>query len=64
MCACVCVFGFGIVFFFFLCLFVTSGVTHVCIFHVKEAFSPTERAIHPNTHKQRCQRAQEESQGV
>ncbi len=63
MCVGVCV-SLVLGLFFFLCLFVTSGVAHVCIFHVKEAFSPTKRAIHSNTHKERCQRAQEESQGV
>lgn len=56
-----CGFVFGIV---FLCLFDTSGVAHVCIFHVKEAFSPAKHATHSNTYKQRCQRAQEESRGV
>ena len=35
----------------FSCPFVISGVAHVCLFHVKEAFSPPKHAIHPNTYR-------------
>jgi len=47
----------------FSCLLVISGVGHVCMFHVKETFSPPKHAI-LSKHKQRCQRAQEKSQEV
>lgn len=51
-------------FFFFLRLFVTSGITHVCIFHVKEQFPLVKHAVHRYTHTYNVEMAVEDSAGI